>query len=157
MDLSRIYALTRLVSVNHSRCLTFAVFSNFASVNCMIVLLSSVPSTASLNPMKRKTTVWIVLGDFLTAGLAIAGVIGALIVGTASGPYRSSSNLESATYSLVNEKERTIVDQELLTVTRKLPSDLQSLSKEQRIQLYEVISVYSSLELLKQSVLSVRD
>jgi len=90
----------------------------------------------------------------------LGGIIGGAIFASltiAYLNYRSSSNLESAAFALVNEKEETILDQALLAVIRSLPINLPSLSKDQRIQLYESIGVYSKLELFKQNVLSIRD
>jgi len=50
-----------------------------------------------------------------------------------------------------------MVDRELLAFIHLLPSDLQSLSKDRRIQLYRLIFAQSKLELFKRNVQSIRD
>lgn len=68
---------------------------------------------------------------------------------------RKASNLETATYSLVEHTETTIVDNELLTVFRSLSTNVTSLTREQRSQVNAIIGVYSHLELLNKEVLSI--
>jgi hypothetical protein len=96
------------------------------------------------------------LGDFLTLGEAIAGVILTLLTVVGLN-YRAASGLETATYNLVRQKESTVLDPELLAYIRSLPVVLPTLNEEQRERLSRITRIYSRLELLTQEVLTIQD
>lgn len=94
------------------------------------------------------------MGDILTLGIALGVAMGAFL-GAVYRNDKKASNLETATFGLVDRTETTIVDNELLTLFRSLPSNVTSLSREQRAQMNDIVNVYSHLELLDKEVLSI--
>jgi hypothetical protein len=92
---------------------------------------------------------------FVFGGAIAAAVLASITIAVLN--LRSSSNLEEQTADLVATIQDTLVDQAMLIVIRSLPSGLQSLSKEQRLQLYGPMRIFSNLRTYEQKVGTIPD
>jgi hypothetical protein len=92
----------------------------------------------------------------VTIGSVFAVAVGACITITILN-HKSGGDLETRTSALIKQKEKEIIDVEILRILRAIPSRTRVLDEQRRTDILRPIAAYRRVEAIRHDVTKIRD